>query len=196
VASILPRVAAGDSVFLALPGSAKATEVAGLLANVCSLPFDFVTRQKLGGVNLLYFIVRQLPVLGPTSYKAPTPWEPATTIGDWIRPRVLELVYTSWDLESFARDLDHDGPPFHWDADRRFQLRCELDAAFFILYGIEPDDADYIMDTFPIVRQNDEKDFGTYRTKIEILRLLREMRSALGQSSADSERPSQQALRE
>src|SRR4029077_14439696 len=26
------------------------------------------------------------------------------------------------------------GPPFHWDEERRFLLRCELDAAFFYLY--------------------------------------------------------------
>lgn len=27
-------------------------------------------------------------------------------------------------------------PPFYWDKARRFALRCELDAAFFPLYGL------------------------------------------------------------
>ena len=34
----------------------------------------------------------------------------------------------------FARDGGYDGPPFRWDEERRFLLRCELDAAFFHLY--------------------------------------------------------------
>jgi hypothetical protein len=32
---------------------------------------------------------------------------------DWILPRALELVYTAWDLEPFARGCGYDGstPP-------------------------------------------------------------------------------------
>ena len=40
----------------------------------------------------------------------------------------------SWDMKPFAEDYDWDGPPFCWDNERRFLLRCELDAAFFHLY--------------------------------------------------------------
>jgi len=50
-------------------------------------------------------------------------------------------------------------------------LRCELDAAFFHLYGIGHDDADCVLDTFPIVRKNDEKAHGEYRTKRVILEI-------------------------
>jgi len=83
----------------------------------------------------------------------------------------LELLYTSWDLEAFAQDCGWFGPPFRWDEDRRFQLRCELDAAFFHLYGLNRDDTAYILDTFPIVKRKDEEKFGTYRTKDRILEL-------------------------
>ena len=31
-------------------------------------------------------------------------------------------------------------------------MRAEVDAAFFHLYGIERDDVDYIMETFPVVK--------------------------------------------
>ena len=67
---------------------------------------------------------------------------------DWITYRVLELTYTAWDLQPFAKDCGYDGAPFVWNEERRFQIRCEIDAAFFHLYGIERDDVDYIMDTF------------------------------------------------
>jgi len=83
-------------------------------------------------------------------------------------------------LQPFARDCGYDGPPFRWDAARRFLLRCELDAAFFLLYGIGRDDADYILDTFPVVRRRDEQEHGEYRTKRVILEIYGRMVEATG----------------
>jgi hypothetical protein len=49
-------------------------------------------------------------------------------------------------------------------------LRARLDALYFLLYGItDRDDVRYIFDTFPIVKQHDEKAFGRYRTRDLIL---------------------------
>jgi hypothetical protein len=120
------------------------------------------------------------------------------TLRDWLLPRVLELTYTAWDLEPFAQDCGWAGPPFRWDEERRFLLRCELDAAFFHLYlGPEdewrrqpealtkafptPRDAvSYIMDTFPIVRRKDEKKYdGDYRTKRVILEIYDAMHESI-----------------
>ena len=56
------------------------------------------------------------------------------TLHDWLLPRAIELTYTAWDLEPFAQDCGWPSPPFRWDEERRFLLRCELDAAFFHLY--------------------------------------------------------------
>jgi len=95
-----------------------------------------------------------------------------------IRGSVLELTYTAWDLEPFAHDVGYDGPPFRWDPERRFLLRCELDAAFFHLYGLSRDDTDYVMDTFPIVRKDDKKAHGEYRTKRVILEIYDAMAEA------------------
>jgi hypothetical protein len=50
-------------------------------------------------------------------------------------------------------------------------LRCELDAAYFHLYGFERDDVDYIMETFQIVKSKDVKLYGEYRTKRVILEM-------------------------
>ena len=67
-------------------------------------------------------------------------------------------------MEPFARDLGDSGPPFRWADERRALLRAELDAAYFHLYGIDRDDAEYIMETFPIVKRHDE---GTRRISDE-----------------------------
>lgn len=98
---------------------------------------------------------------------------------DYIVPRVLELTYTAWDLQSFAHDLGYDGPPFGWDVDRRFQLRCELDALYFHLYGIAREDVAYIMETFSIVKRKDLAEYGVYRTKETILAIYDELAAAL-----------------
>jgi hypothetical protein len=45
----------------------------------------------------------------------------------------------------------------------------KLDAAYFHLYGIERDDVDYVMETFPILKRKDEPRFGEYRTNRLIL---------------------------
>ena len=86
-----------------------------------------------------------------------------------LRRSVIELSYTAWDMAPFASDLGHDGPPFRWDEERRALIRAELDALMFHLYGVSREDADYIMDTFPIVRRKDEAVHGEFHTKHLIL---------------------------
>ena len=81
------------------------------------------------------------------------------------------MVYTAWDVQKFALELGHAGPPFHWEPERRFLLCCELDAAFFHLYGIGREDVDYFMETYPIVKRRDEQQHGEYRTKRLILKI-------------------------
>ena len=91
---------------------------------------------------------------------------------------MLELTYTAHDIAGFAVDMgyvDEEGnvkPPFVWDEERRLHLKCQLDALYFQLYGIERDDAGYILETFPIVKRHDEQNFGKYRTKELILQYM------------------------
>ncbi|WP_203350371.1 Eco57I restriction-modification methylase domain-containing protein [Streptomyces sp. S-9] len=125
-----------------------------------SLVCDFTVRQKIGGNHLTYGYVEQLPI--------PTPDQLAPH-SEAIIPRLLELTYTAHDMTPFARDLGDPGAPFRWDEDRRAVIRAELDALFFHLYGIDRDDTAYILDTFNIVRDNDIKAYGEYRTKKLIL---------------------------
>jgi hypothetical protein len=126
-----------------------------------------------------FFIVKQLPVLPPERYKIACEWDDGYLLGEWIVPRALELTYTAWDLHAFARECGYDGPPFRWDDERRFLLRCELDAAYFHLYGIARPDVDYIMDTFRVWKEKEEKQLGGYRTKRVILAIYDEMARAM-----------------
>ncbi|MCK4786566.1 MAG: hypothetical protein KAV87_22595 [Desulfobacteraceae bacterium] len=62
---------------------------------------------------------------------------------------------------------------------KTFFLRTEIDASYFHLYGINRDDADYIMETFPIVKRKDIQKYGNYRTKLMILKIYDEMKTAM-----------------
>lgn len=168
IAAIIPRVAVGNSFSLMFP-SRDPSLVASLYANLSSIPFDYCARQKGGGLHLNFFTMRQLPALPPRAYALPAPWAPSAPIHDWLLPRILELTYTAWTLKAFAEDCGDDGSPFIWVPERRFQLRCEIDAAFFHLYGISRDDAAYILDTFPVLARSDEREHGEYRTKRVVL---------------------------
>jgi hypothetical protein len=46
------------------------------------------------------------------------------------------------------------------------------------LYGIERDDVDYVMETFPIVKRKDVERYGSFRTKEAILRVYDSMAHA------------------
>ena len=170
IAAVMPHSAYGNTLPVLLPDTTDSTDykekVWLLAACLNSFAFDFVSRQKVQGQHLNWFIVEQLPVIAPTDYDRPFG---DTTARALVRDHVLRLTYTAHDMAPFARDLGHDGPPFTWDDEERRHLRARLDALYFHLYGLSRDDAGYVLDTFPIVRRDDEKAFGRYRTRDLIL---------------------------
>lgn len=170
IASVIPAYAAGNSLSLLLPENLTLKEFSlhapVLLANLNSMVLDYVTRIKMQWTNLNWYIVEQLPVINLERFEKKIGKH---TIADFVRGEVLRLSYTAHDLEPFARDLGYRGAPFKWDEDDRRHRMARLDALFFQLYGLSRDDAAYILDTFPIVREQDEKACGRYLTKDLVL---------------------------
>jgi hypothetical protein len=181
-AAICPSYGAGNKApLLIFPGLNRGEQAKRslLLAGVLnSFVLDYVARQKFAGGSLNKYILLQFPILAFSAFDHPCPWGHDPDVSQFVMCRAIELTYTAWDLEPFARDIGYDGPPFRWDPERRFLLRAELDAAFFHLYGLSRDDTAYILDTFPIVRKNDEKAHGEYRTKRVILEIYDAMAEA------------------
>ena len=178
IAQAVPLAACGHKLPI-LNVSDRRTQ-ADLACVLGSFVQDFAARQKVGGTNMAFFSLKQLPVLRPEVLKLAPPWA-GRSVSAWLRLRLLELSFTAVDLQGLADDLGFKGVPFRWDPARRELLRAELDAAFFRLYGITRDDVDYIMDTFPIVRRKDEAAHGEYRTK----RLILERYDALAECIAN-----------
>lgn len=169
IASIFPKIGTGNSLPLAFPDyDTFGKKIAGLVANQCSLIYDYIARLKLGGSNMDYFVYKQLPILPPDRY----------TEADlnFIVPRVLELTYTTTTLAAWAADLGYTGAPFAFDPERRAQCRAELDAYYARLYGLCREELCYILDpasvmgadypseTFRVLKNNELKQYGEYRT--------------------------------
>jgi hypothetical protein len=105
------------------------------VANLNSFACDYCVRQKTSQPSLPMGPVYECVFVAPEAFhKNPSFILPQYTLSDWLLSRLLELTYTAWDLEAFAQECKWFGPPFRWDEERRFLLRCELDAAFFHLY--------------------------------------------------------------
>ncbi|WP_414756202.1 Eco57I restriction-modification methylase domain-containing protein [Anabaena sp. CCY 9910] len=179
IASLLPICACGDTVLLMIPKVDNNKLISCLMANLNTIIFDFVARQKVGGNHLKFFTMRQLPILSPETY--------TETNIQFISTRVLELVYTAWDMQPFAKDMGYDGEPFIWNPNRRALLRAELDAYYAKLYGLTRDELRYILDpadvygedfpseTFRVLKNNEIKQFGEYRTQRLVLEAWNKM---------------------
>lgn len=172
IASVVPMSGVGHTLPL-LDCNQAAQIQACLFANLDSLALDYVARQKVGGTHLTYSYLKQFPVLHSARYS-----DAEVT---FIVPRVLELTYTAHDLAPWARDLGYYGPPFAFDPDRRAILRAQLDAYYARLYGLTRDELRYILDpadvvgadypseTFRVLKNNEMREFGEYRTRRLVL---------------------------
>jgi len=170
IAAMVPRVGLMNSApFIKMGDNITAKRQCCLLANLNALAYDFVARQKVGGLHLNFFIVEQLPTFPPERYDDRCPWDPSTTLEAWISDRALKLTCTAEDMAPLA-DAAGFKPRIHkWKEDERAKLRAELDAAYFILYGIERPDIEYILGTFQRVAREDEAHEGTGMTRRLIL---------------------------
>lgn len=153
-----------------------------LQANLSSLVYDFVARQKLGGTTMNYFYFKQINAIPKDSY--------SNKDRSFILPRVCELVYTSHELQPFVEDLADEAKelgvslpqaPYVWNSERRAVIRAELDAYYAKLYGLTREELLYILDpqdamgedwpseTFRGLKEGEIREFGEYRTKRLVL---------------------------
>lgn len=171
ISSVIPLCGAGHSILLFSTNKSPTLD-ACLIANMSSIPLDFIVRLKLGGINMTYGYVRQFPILRPEIY--------TESALNYIVPRVFALTYTATDIVEWARALWNDAspelrklilaqhkdlpagtnvdtlvsqsfdpvavPPIVFDDSHRANLRAELDAYFARLYGLSRRDLEYILD--------------------------------------------------
>jgi len=191
--SVLPLTAVGHTSPLAFMSGLSPVERVGFVGAMNSIVMDFAARQKVGGTHLTYGLFKQFPVLRPDS------------IPRRVIEATLQLILSSTDLTGLANEFQTSRIQGGWNETRRFDIRCELDAAFFHLY-LPADDAggwrqadretaaeltalkahfptprhavSFMLDSFEVLRKNEEKEFGRFRTKERILEIYDAMLEA------------------
>ncbi|MEX2186243.1 MAG: DNA methyltransferase [Pirellulales bacterium] len=168
IASFIPRCGVVNSAPLVLLGDdISPRQECCLLANLNSFAFDFVARQKVGGVHLNFFIVNQLPAFPPDFYEDKCPWKKRESLASWISERVLKLSCTADDMRPLAEAAGFKPGAHKWKPADRAEIIAELDAAYFLLYEIERGDVQYILSTFSGV--DDAGDAGLFAKDASVL---------------------------
>ncbi len=180
IASVFPKVGVGHTIRV-MYLDVSADLAAAFIANLSSLPLDYVARQTVGGTHLTVETIKQFPILSPETF--------SKNDLDFIRLRVLELTYTSHTMKSWAEDLGYSGQPFAWDENRRAQLRAELDVFFAQKYGLTEDELRYVLDpakvkgadypseTFRVLKDKETRLYGEYRTERLVLDAWKQTRA-------------------
>lgn len=187
VSSIIPKVGVGHTaplMFVNNPTFGRATDSAIMVAILNSLVLDYVARNKVNGLHLTYFYLRQFPIPSAASIKK------ASVLA--IVERVLALCCTSQSLEGFANELRSElkadwqtsrttFQQREWDTTTRSVYRAELDAIVAHLYGLTRDDLQFILDpaeiygpsfpseTFRVLKAGELRAFGEFRTQRLVL---------------------------
>ncbi len=157
IASWIPPAAVTNH-FPLIVGNQTERRMCCLLANLNTYAYDFVVRQKIGGITLNFFIVEQLPTFPPDTYDDPCPWDGKQTLEKWISDRVLKLSCTADDMKPLAAACGMKPPVHKWKPQERRRILAELDAAYFILYGVSREDVLYILGTFQGTRADTSQD--------------------------------------
>ena len=172
IATVIPYTAT-DLTLRVVVSASSTSELALLLGNLNSLVLDYLVRQFLPSTHISDYVSEQLAVVPKARY----------TIADrkLIIAKIIELTYTNWAIKGFAEELEFNGGPFTWDEGRRVQLRAELDGYYAHLYGLTRDELRYILDpkevfgedfsseTFRVLKEGEDKEFGEYRTRRLVL---------------------------
>ena len=91
VPTLIPYAGVGDNIFMMLANRSPVL----LNSFYSTVPFDYVCVQKVGGLNMNFFYVEQLPSLVPDAFLEECSWA-VGTVQSWIQPRIVELTYTAW----------------------------------------------------------------------------------------------------
>ncbi len=154
-----------------------------LTANLGAIVLDYVARNKVQSTHLNSYILEQFPLVPRQGFARMFGPRSAEEL---VRREVLALSYTSHDLAPFARDQGYEGQPFVWGSEDRLRRRARLDAVFMLLYGLDRDTAGYILNTFPILKRQEERLYDDrYRTRDLVLRYMAAMEAGNPDANVD-----------
>jgi hypothetical protein len=174
IGTVLPLYPCGNSApVLTFEGGDLAEKPVLFTTLFTSFAFDFALQQSLGGANFNYYILKQLPMPTPETLEQTHIEAEGKTesLREFLLTRGIELIWTSHSLDPLGEEISSTGGdgPFEWNEDRRSQLRAEVDAVVAKTYSISRDDFEYILDSFEILEELQQEEYGEYKRKNECL---------------------------
>ncbi|MGO8248981.1 Eco57I restriction-modification methylase domain-containing protein [Rhizobium johnstonii] len=165
VGTVVPRSAMGHaSPYISTGLSSEDT--LSLAAMLSTLVVDYAVRQKSS--RMTFFVVEQLPMIERAKIEEEPTWL-GESVRTWLNNRAIELFYTNWELEGLAHSIGMEIPPFHWDSSRRQILQAEIDAVALHLFNLDREKAEWVIDSFSVLRKYEERDYEEFQTKRLVL---------------------------
>jgi hypothetical protein len=171
IASMIPLSGIGHTIRIAFFSMDTPRSIFALGA-LSSLVLDFVARQKVGGTHLTVSTLSQIPFIPPSGI--------SDSDLEFIVPRVSSLAISSELLEDTRAEIQEYG--YKLFAYQPVDVsKAELDAYYAHLYGLTRDELRYILDpadlmgpdypseTFRVLKNNEVRQFGEYRTQRLVL---------------------------
>ena len=141
-----------------------------LVSYLNSFVVDYVLRQKSSGSNLNFYVLRQLPGIKVDRLKCLRPWTKGQPVLDWMIRRAARLSYTTESLRAFGEACGILDGPVVYDEGERALLQAELDAAWFLEFGLSRQDCSMVLDSFDVLKRKEMKRFGDYLSKCRVLK--------------------------
>ena len=174
IGTIIPLHPSGHSApLLTFKGGNLAEKPVIFTTLFTSLVFDFALQQSLGGANLSYYILKQLPMPTPETVRKVdvVNGDKKSTLRHFLLKRGGKLMWTSHSLDPLGEELSHvlgDGP-FEWNEKERNQWRAEIDAAVAQAYGLSREEFEFVLDSFEILEELEQEEYGEYKRKKDCL---------------------------
>lgn len=166
-AALLPsNVVSGDKVPTIVFEDGSDWTLLLWLAVANSYAMDFVARKKIS-LKMSYTVLDSLPFPRLNRDSA---------VAQCLVPLALRLSCCGPEMTEFWNAMAADGwceavpadglPPGIEDEDERLRIRAEIDAIVARdVFGLTASEMEYVLATFPIVREREERAYGEFRTR-------------------------------
>ena len=160
-----------NTLNMVMPKDADDRLGACLLANLNALIVDYCIKMKSPGSHVNRYMLYQIPILPPDTYSEDEI--------EFIASRVAKLTRTH-DTINKVWLTDYPEYPFG-TAESRLEIRAELDALYAKKYGLNRYDLEFVLDpseaespdypseTFPVLKREELKLYGEFRTRRLVL---------------------------
>jgi hypothetical protein len=179
--TLVPFSAAGNTAPILIfrnPDIMSAKKDMILFSNIfSSFVFDYIVRQKISGAHLSKYILIQIAFPKPSKFKETNINFNGTTktLEDWLLDASSKLIPVTENFNDLFK-IFNISKPIKWNEDDRFDQICFVNALVGKAYGLDKIDFEYILNQFPILKNQEEREHGYFRSLEKCLDYFKEIK--------------------